>query len=51
MFNPGCSEPFIVEPSDKIGVSDYEERRNDSISMPPNDDNALLSDEEESFLF
>jgi hypothetical protein len=51
MFNPVCSQPFIFEPSDNIGVSDFEEMDNDSFSMPSDDDNALLSDEEEPLSF
>ena len=49
-FNPGCSQqPVNLQHLDNTLVSDYEERDNDSVSMPPNDDDALLFDEEESF--
>ena len=51
MFNPGCSEPIMFASSDNIGVSDFEERDNDSISMPPNDVDAFLCDEEEPLCF
>jgi hypothetical protein len=51
MFNSGCSKPFKFESSDNIGVSDLEEIDNDNISMPPNDDNTLLSDDEEPLCF
>jgi hypothetical protein len=51
MFNPGCFEPCTFEPSDNVGVSDFEDRDNDTISLSPNDDNSLLSDEEDPLHF
>jgi hypothetical protein len=50
MFNPGCSQPANLEHFDNIVGTNYEEMDNDSISVPPHDDDALLFDEEESFL-